>query len=299
MRRRTSADPRPPREGRRRAGRDPRIALGGQVLKQTIEVLTRWRGRDVGHSGRRARRPRAALRLRDAAGPHRPDDTISDVEIKSALAGASRSIYYGVTRVGEGAAGADANQANRNLLLSDHAKADSDPVLEILIADVVALRPRRDSRACGPGGAVLPAVARPRLPHGAAAAVAGFFQSVVGDIALPGVDGGARRARRSPSWRRRSSTADDGASGHAEERSGAASTCPQGEVRVMTCGARREVAVSNIDGTLLRHRQHLHARRRTAGRGPAAQRSRDLSSPRRGLRCAHGQGDHACRQCAA
>jgi Fe-S cluster assembly protein SufD len=62
--------------------------------------------------------------------------TISDVEIKSALAGSSRSIYYGVTRVGEGAAGGEAMQTNRNLLLSDSSKADSDPVLEILTADV-------------------------------------------------------------------------------------------------------------------------------------------------------------------
>ena len=52
--------------------------------------------------------------------------------MKAALAGASRSAYYGITRVGAEAKGADADQTNRNLLLSGEAKADSDPVLEIL-----------------------------------------------------------------------------------------------------------------------------------------------------------------------
>ncbi len=42
-----------------------------------------------------------------------------------------------MTRVGLGARNADANQENRNLLLSKLAKADSDPVLEILTNDVI------------------------------------------------------------------------------------------------------------------------------------------------------------------
>ena len=47
------------------------------------------------------------------------------------------AVYYGLTRVGLGAKNADANQENRNLLLSKTAKADSDPVLEILTNDVI------------------------------------------------------------------------------------------------------------------------------------------------------------------
>jgi Fe-S cluster assembly protein SufD len=64
-------------------------------------------------------------------------DTRSDLLIKSALEGASQSVYYGLTRVGLGARNADANQENRALLLSKQAKADSDPVLEILTNDVI------------------------------------------------------------------------------------------------------------------------------------------------------------------
>ncbi len=107
----------------------------------------------------------------------------SDVQIKSALAGASRSVYYGVTRVETTAGGAAANQENRNLLLSGHAKADSDPVLEILTADVIR---------CGHGATVGPVDAEALFylqsrgidMRGALQLlVGGFFASVLGDAA--------------------------------------------------------------------------------------------------------------------
>ena len=64
-------------------------------------------------------------------------DTRSDLLYKSALTGSARSVYYGLTRIGLGARNGDANQENRNLLLSKTAKADSDPVLEILTNDII------------------------------------------------------------------------------------------------------------------------------------------------------------------
>ena len=67
---------------------------------------------------------------------HVAADTRSDLLFKSAMGGRSRAVYYGVTRVGLEARRSDANQVNRNLLLSRTAKADSDPVLEILTNDV-------------------------------------------------------------------------------------------------------------------------------------------------------------------
>lgn len=68
---------------------------------------------------------------------HVAPDTRSDLLFKSALGGRSRGVYYGVTRVGLGARRADAHQENRTLLLSRAARADSDPVLEILTNDVL------------------------------------------------------------------------------------------------------------------------------------------------------------------
>ncbi|HKS91143.1 MAG TPA: Fe-S cluster assembly protein SufD [Tepidiformaceae bacterium] len=71
--------------------------------------------------------------LQDHIGP----DTRSDLLYKSALKARSRSAYYGLTRVGLGAHNADANQEDRNLLLSSDARADSDPVLEILTNNII------------------------------------------------------------------------------------------------------------------------------------------------------------------
>ena len=176
---------------RARLGRDAdlqvaSLAIGGRVLKQTVEVTLEGEG---ANSAIRAvalgdeHQHFDFVTLQDHTGPR----TTSDVEIKAALAGASRSIYYGITRVGEEAAGAEANQQNRNLLLSNSAKADSDPVLEILTADVIR---------CGHGATVGP-VDEEALFYlqsrgldrrtSLQLLVSGFFQTVLRDIRLEGV----------------------------------------------------------------------------------------------------------------
>ena len=176
---------------RARLGRDAdlqvaSLAIGGRVLKQTVEVTLEGEG---ANSAIRAvalgdgRQHFDFVTLQDHVGPR----TVSDVEVKAALAGASRSIYYGITRVGAGAAGAQANQINRNLLLSEHSKADSDPVLEILTADVVR---------CGHGATVGPVdedalfyLQSRGLDRRTALQllVGGFFQSVLGHVRIEGV----------------------------------------------------------------------------------------------------------------
>ncbi|MDT8340140.1 MAG: Fe-S cluster assembly protein SufD [Longimicrobiales bacterium] len=60
----------------------------------------------------------------------------SDLLYKGALDGSSRAVFRGVIRVHEGAQQTDAYQTNRNLLLSDRARADSLPNLEIAADDV-------------------------------------------------------------------------------------------------------------------------------------------------------------------
>ncbi|MCU0621755.1 MAG: Fe-S cluster assembly protein SufD, partial [Gemmatimonadales bacterium] len=67
---------------------------------------------------------------------HRVDHTTSDLLIKSCLKDRARSVYQGLIQVSEGAQRTDAYQANRNLLLSRTARADSIPGLEILANDV-------------------------------------------------------------------------------------------------------------------------------------------------------------------
>jgi Fe-S cluster assembly protein SufD len=67
---------------------------------------------------------------------HQIDHTTSDLLIKSCLRDRARSVYQGLIQVSEGAQRTDAYQANRNLLLSNAARADSIPGLEILANDV-------------------------------------------------------------------------------------------------------------------------------------------------------------------
>jgi Fe-S cluster assembly protein SufD len=67
---------------------------------------------------------------------HLVEHTTSDLLIKGCLKDRARSIYQGLIQVSEGAQHTDAYQANRNLLLSDTARADSIPGLEILANDV-------------------------------------------------------------------------------------------------------------------------------------------------------------------
>ncbi len=67
---------------------------------------------------------------------HRAPSSKSDLLYKGALDGSSRAVFRGVIKVHKGAQQTDAYQTNRNLLLSDHARADSLPNLEIEADDV-------------------------------------------------------------------------------------------------------------------------------------------------------------------
>jgi Fe-S cluster assembly protein SufD len=67
---------------------------------------------------------------------HIAPNTKSDLLYKGALDGHARAVFRGIIRVHKGAQQTDAYQTNRNLLLSEHARADSLPNLEIEADDV-------------------------------------------------------------------------------------------------------------------------------------------------------------------
>ena len=67
---------------------------------------------------------------------HLAQHTTSDLLYKGALKGHSRSVWQGMIYVAPGAQKTDGYQANRNLILSKDARADSIPGLEILADDV-------------------------------------------------------------------------------------------------------------------------------------------------------------------
>ncbi len=67
---------------------------------------------------------------------HMAPSTTSDLLFKGALRDQSRSVWQGMIYVAPGALKTDGYQANRNLVLSPKARADSIPGLEILADDV-------------------------------------------------------------------------------------------------------------------------------------------------------------------
>ena len=67
---------------------------------------------------------------------HLAPNTTSDLLFKGALKGKSRSVWQGMIYVAPSAQKTDGYQANRNLVLSELARADSIPGLEILADDV-------------------------------------------------------------------------------------------------------------------------------------------------------------------
>jgi len=70
--------------------------------------------------------------LQDHQAPH----TTSDLQFRAALQDDSRMVYTGLIRIASCAKQTQAYQANHNLLLSQHARAETIPMLEILADDV-------------------------------------------------------------------------------------------------------------------------------------------------------------------
>ena len=72
----------------------------------------------------------------DTAQNHLATDTVSDLLYHGVIEGESRSIWQGMVYIAEQAARSNGYQANCNLVLSERAKIDSIPGLEILTDDV-------------------------------------------------------------------------------------------------------------------------------------------------------------------
>ncbi|MFN2613884.1 MAG: Fe-S cluster assembly protein SufD, partial [Actinomycetota bacterium] len=68
---------------------------------------------------------------------HRAPNTSSVLKYKGALKGSSRAVYMGRVDIEKDAPRSDAQQENRNLLLSPHASALPEPFLEIKTSEVV------------------------------------------------------------------------------------------------------------------------------------------------------------------
>jgi Fe-S cluster assembly protein SufD len=111
------------------------VAFGGDLSRTEVESVLAGPG---GHS------EMLGLYFTDATQhfdhrslqDHVAPNCTSDLLYKGALKDASRVVYSGLIRIHPGARGSDAFQTNRNIVLSDQAKADSIPNLEIENNDV-------------------------------------------------------------------------------------------------------------------------------------------------------------------
>jgi Fe-S cluster assembly protein SufD len=127
--------------------------------------------------------------LQDHVAPH----CTSDLLYKGALKDASRVVYSGLIHIAPGARQSDAFQTNRNVVLSDEAKADSIPNLEIENNDV------RCSHAASVGPVSddeLFYLQTRGIPRDQAEQliVTGFFQEVLDRVPLEEVRGALERA---------------------------------------------------------------------------------------------------------
>ena len=121
--------------GRQTALRSLLVTMGGTFSRAQVETSLRGEHGDCQMLGLYFAEGNQHFDMRTLQDHAAPSCT-SDLLYKGALKDTSHTVYSGLIRVHPGAAKTDAYQANRNLVLSDHAKADSKPELEILNNDV-------------------------------------------------------------------------------------------------------------------------------------------------------------------
>lgn len=110
-------------------------AIGGNVTKNFAEIDLNGFGSQGRMSGFYFTDGKQHLDY-DSQQNHRAPHTTSDLLFKGALIDSSRVVWQGMIYVAPGAIKTDGYQANRNLVLSREARADSIPGLEILADDV-------------------------------------------------------------------------------------------------------------------------------------------------------------------
>ncbi len=125
---------------RARVGRDGKLdwifgAVGSHLTKNFTELTLAGEGSEGRMSGFYFADGVQHLD-HDTQQNHLAPHTTSDLLFKGALVDKSRSVWQGMIYVAPGAEKTDGYQANRNLILSKQARADSIPGLEILADDV-------------------------------------------------------------------------------------------------------------------------------------------------------------------
>jgi Fe-S cluster assembly protein SufD len=163
------------------------VALGSRMSRNTVQVILNGRGSQADLLGVVEAASRQHVDFQTLQ-EHFGDATRSDLVIHNALRERSSTNFTGLIRIDRSAHQTESSQEQKNILLSDSAKADSDPKLEILNNDVIR---------CTHGAAVGPVdeemvfylqsrgLARSDAEQ---LIVEGFFQSTLAKLQQPAVE---------------------------------------------------------------------------------------------------------------
>ena len=162
-------------------------AIGSRLARNAVQVALKGRGSQADLLG-----------IVDIAGrqnadfqtlqEHYGDATRSDLVIHDALRDRASANFTGLIRIDRSAHQTESSQEQKNILLSDSAKADSDPKLEILNNDVIRCT---HGAAVGPVDEEMVFYLQSRGMERATAEeliVEGFFQSTLARLGLPSVE---------------------------------------------------------------------------------------------------------------
>ena len=173
--------------GRDATSRIGEVGLGGDLARLDLGVVLEGDGSSSDVSGLYFGEGEQTLDYRLVV-THVGRRTTSDVFLKGALEGSSESIFTGLLRIEKDAQKTSTFETNRNLVLSENAKAHSVPNLEILCDDVL----------CGHGSSVGPleeehlyylesrGLSRPRAER---LLIRGFFAEVIDRLPIEEIAG--------------------------------------------------------------------------------------------------------------
>ena len=167
------------------------VGLGGRYARQRLGISLAGMGSSVQMGGIYFGDGPQVLDYRIFV-THQGPRTTSDIFLKGAVADTARAVWTGLMRIEHGADGTSAFETNRNLVLSDGAKVNSVPNLEILTDDL----------QCGHGSSSGPLdeqqlyyLMSRGLPRDRAERllVRGFFDEILSRLAVPELAGPSRR----------------------------------------------------------------------------------------------------------
>lgn len=162
------------------------VTMGGQTVRLRPECDLVGPGADVRPLGVYFADEGQWFDLQPYVRHYAPHAT-SDVFFKGALQGKSRTVFRGNIFVGKDAVGTVTDENNRSLILTERARADATPFLEIECADITAGHGSATGQIDARHLFYLEARGIPR--HQALRLIVyGFFREVLAELDLPGVE---------------------------------------------------------------------------------------------------------------